>query len=174
MNGVALTLRVLHDGEEHLARQLTAVADRHRADHEVHHIALDLAAWSRTHARRLSEAATDYGPATAPGPATAHGPATDAGGPTGSGTHGAPGGIGDPGTEEPTAPGLLLLRDLSELHLAAAANSLHWEMLAQTAQATRDDRLLGLASTCHPQTLRQMRWTNTMIKNLSPQILTSL
>jgi hypothetical protein len=47
-------------------------------------------------------------------------------------------------------------------------------MLAQAAQATRDDELLALASACHPQTLRQMRWTNTMIKNLSPQVLSSL
>lgn len=47
-------------------------------------------------------------------------------------------------------------------------------MLAQAAQASGDTELLHLASGCHPQTLRQMRWTNTMIKNLSPQILTSL
>lgn len=47
-------------------------------------------------------------------------------------------------------------------------------MLAQAAQATRDDGLLALASACHPQTLRQMRWTNTMVKELSPQILVSL
>lgn len=71
-------------------------------------------------------------------------------------------------------PGLLLLRDLRELHLSAAENSLHWEMLAQAAQAGRDECLLSLVSHCHPGTLRQMRWTNTMIKNLAPQILTSL
>lgn len=44
---------------------------------------------------------------------------------------------------------------------------------AQAAQAARDDDLLALASACHPRTLRQMRWTNTLIKTLSPQILTS-
>ncbi|MFD7063672.1 hypothetical protein [Streptomyces sp. NPDC059906] len=71
-------------------------------------------------------------------------------------------------------PGLLLLRDLRELHVRAAENSLHWEMPAQAAQASRDSALLTLASSCHPGTLRQMRWTNTMIKNLAPQILTSL
>ena len=71
-------------------------------------------------------------------------------------------------------PGLLLLRDLRNLHLAATENSLLWEMLAQAAQATNDDKLLALASACHPQTLRQMRWTNAMIKTLSPQILSSL
>ncbi|GAA2273106.1 hypothetical protein GCM10010415_45240 [Streptomyces atrovirens] len=46
-------------------------------------------------------------------------------------------------------------------------------MLAQAAQATRDQELLELVSSCHPQTLRQMRWTNTMIKVLSPQLLVS-
>jgi hypothetical protein len=47
-------------------------------------------------------------------------------------------------------------------------------MLAQVAQATRDERLLELVSACHPRTLRQTRWTDTLIKQLSPQVLTSL
>ncbi|GAA0900677.1 hypothetical protein [Streptomyces thermoalcalitolerans] len=47
-------------------------------------------------------------------------------------------------------------------------------LLALAGQATRDDGLLAMVSACHPQTLRQMRWTNTLIKDLSPQILTSL
>ncbi|MEV4557928.1 hypothetical protein AB0K51_13115 [Kitasatospora sp. NPDC049285] len=46
-------------------------------------------------------------------------------------------------------------------------------MLAQLAQATRDSPLLDLASACHPRSLRQMRWTNTMIKALSPRLLAS-
>ena len=71
-------------------------------------------------------------------------------------------------------PGLLLLRDLRDLHLAATENSLSWEMLAQVAQPAGDAELLDLPAACHPRTLRQLRWTNTMIKNLSPQILTSL
>jgi hypothetical protein len=45
-------------------------------------------------------------------------------------------------------------------------------MLAQVAQAAKDTDLLDLAAACHPQTLRQLRWTNTMIKTLSPQLLT--
>lgn len=71
-------------------------------------------------------------------------------------------------------PALLLLRDLRDLHLAASGNSLYWEMLAQAGQATKDEALLDVATRCHPQTLRQMRWTNTMIKTLSPQALASL
>lgn len=66
------------------------------------------------------------------------------------------------------------LLDLLDLHLAATRDSVHWEMLAQAAQAGRDARLLALASDCHPQSLRQIRWTNSMIKQLSPQVLTSV
>lgn len=50
----------------------------------------------------------------------------------------------------------------------------HWEMLAQADQARRDSDLLQLVTACHPQTLRQVRWANTLIKTMSPQILTSL
>ncbi|MER7486033.1 hypothetical protein ABTY20_09030 [Streptomyces sp. NPDC126497] len=38
-------------------------------------------------------------------------------------------------------------------------------------EATRDRELLEPASSCHPQPLRRMRWTNTTIKVLSPQLL---
>ncbi|MFC8869281.1 hypothetical protein ACFUAC_16710 [Streptomyces sp. NPDC057148] len=163
MNGITLTLRTLHRGERHLAHDLVTVAERHRTEHEVHHVATDLAGWSREHVRRLAEAAADHDvklgdpPDTSPEGlfATLRKKASEA-------------------VVHRPEPGLLLLRDLRELHVAAAENSLHWEMLAQAAQASRNSGLLGLASACHPQTLRQMRWTNTMIKNLSPQVLNSL
>jgi hypothetical protein len=46
-------------------------------------------------------------------------------------------------------------------------------MPGQAAQASRDTGLLELVSGCHPRTLRQLRWANTMVKTQSPQILTS-
>lgn len=147
-DGIAHTLRALRHGERRLTRDLLAVAERHKEEHEVHHLATDLADWSREHAERLAELAAAEGLRL------------------------------DDDTPEPLsddAPqGLLLLHDLRSLHLAATENSLYWEMLAQAAQATRDERLLGLASSCHPQTLRQLRWSDTLIKQLSPQLLTSL
>ncbi|WP_053846646.1 hypothetical protein [Streptomyces sp. NRRL B-24085] len=147
-DGIAHIVHTLHHGERRLVRELLAVSERHAREHEVHHVAGDLADWSREHARRLAELAAAEGlrlDDDIPGPTSG---------------------------EEPE--GLLLLHDLRALYLAAAENSLHWEMLAQAAQATRDARLLELASSCHPQTLRQMRWTDTLIKQLSPQVLTSL
>ncbi|MET7689512.1 hypothetical protein ABZT06_16305 [Streptomyces sp. NPDC005483] len=147
-DGIAHTLRALHHGEQRLACDLVAVSERHAEEHEVHHVATDLAAWSRDHAGRLAEFAAAEGLRL------------------------------DDDTPEPTtgegSQGLLLLHDLRALHLAATENSLHWEMLAQAARATRDERLLELVSACHPQTLRQLRWTDTLIKQLSPQVLTSL
>ncbi|MFF9061112.1 hypothetical protein ACIRPQ_21145 [Streptomyces sp. NPDC101213] len=163
MNGIALTLRALHHGERHLAGQLTTVAERHRADHEIHHVATDLAGWSREHVRRLADAGGAHG--------------LDLDDSTGASAPGVLSTLREKAAESVgrrPEPGLLLLRDLRQLHLDATGNSLHWEMLAQAAQATRDGDLLALASACHPQTLRQLRWTNTMIKTLSPQILTSL
>lgn len=163
MNGITLTLRALHHGERQLAKELVSVAERHSTEHEVHHVAKDLVLWSEEHCRRLADTGRHY--------------ALDLAGPSAKSSSGL-----IPSLREKTAeaighrpePGLLLLRDLRELHLAATGNSLYWEMLAQAGQAAKDTRLLELAAACHPQTLRQMRWTNTLIKNLAPQVLTSL
>ncbi|MFB7578870.1 hypothetical protein [Streptomyces hydrogenans] len=164
MNGTVLVLRALHRGEQDLATELASVAERHAAEHEIHHVALDLAAWSREHVERLERAARAHGPDF-----------------TGADQDGsASGSLATPTVRTAGArgrgpePGLLLLHDLRDLHLRATENSLYWEMLAQVARATRDDRALDLASDCHPRTLRQIRWTNTMIKTLSPQALSSL
>ncbi|MGW6335808.1 hypothetical protein [Nocardia rhamnosiphila] len=59
------------------------------------------------------------------------------------------------------------------LHRVAAGVSLEWELLARGAQTTRDADLLELAERCHPWTLRQKRWANSMLKILAPQILAS-
>ncbi|MEV5439556.1 hypothetical protein AB0K80_26620 [Streptomyces sp. NPDC052682] len=163
MNGINLVLRALHHGEKRLADQLTTVAERHRTEHEVHHVATDLAQWSRAHVQHLADAGHDRG--------------LRLGDPPKEHSLGLLSALREKAAEtvgrRPEA-GLLLLRDLRDLHLAAAQNSLYWEMLAQAAQAARQEDLLALASACHPQTLRQMRWTNSMIKILSPQALTSL
>lgn len=149
-------------GEGELEKDLLAAAERHHTEHGVHHVARDLARWSHEHGIRLADTARTSG--------------LDLSGPP---DHPAASVMAT--LRERTAealgrrpePGLRLLHDLRALHLAASGNSVHWEMLAQAAQATRDTRLLGLASSCHPRTLRQLRWTNTMIKNFSPQLLTS-
>ncbi|WP_432058536.1 hypothetical protein [Streptomyces sp. bgisy022] len=162
MNSIALVLRLLHDGERDLEQDLLAAAARHRVEHEFRHVATDVAGWSRKHAARLAELGRDHG--------------LDLSGPRGRPQAGILSALREKASEalgRRPEPGLILLHDLRDLHLAAAGNSLHWEMLGQAAQARRDTRLLGLVSDCHPQTLRQLRWTNTLLKVLSPQLLTS-
>ena len=68
-------------------------------------------------------------------------------------------------------PTLLLLADLRHVHRMAAGVSLDWEVLAQTAQAMKDDELLATAQECHPQTLRQMRWANAKVKETAAQVM---
>ncbi|GAA3204547.1 hypothetical protein GCM10010451_63880 [Streptomyces virens] len=163
MSGVGITLRALHDGERDLEHDLLAAAERHRTEHEFHHVATDVARWSREHATRLARIGPGHG--------------VELSGPRDHSSPGALAALREKAAEalgRRPGTGLLLLHDLRELHLAAVRNSLHWEMLAQAAQAARDQPLLDLVSACHPQTLRQMRWTNTMIKVLSPQLLTSV
>jgi hypothetical protein len=158
--GLEYALRRVHHGEDELVERLSRAADKHHDDHEVHHVALDLAGWSRLNLAALAEAADAYGvdlSAEADEPGTLRHLLDSAAGKM-------------PGK----APGLVLLEDLRDLYLAASETSLAWEMLAQHAQARRERDLLELTSRCHPQTLRQLRWVNTMIKTLSPQVLASL
>ncbi|MEU8347941.1 hypothetical protein AB0C74_40140 [Spirillospora sp. NPDC048832] len=72
-----------------------------------------------------------------------------------------------------SSPGLLLLRDLRRVHVQAAGVSIDWEMIAQAAQGGRDTDLLQLVERCHPDTLRQMRWANAHLKQVSAQVLAS-
>jgi hypothetical protein len=46
-------------------------------------------------------------------------------------------------------------------------------MLAQAAQGIKHHDLLDVTQRCHPDTLRQVRWANAMLKVNSTQILVS-
>jgi hypothetical protein len=156
-----LALRELHRSEKGLAADLLKVADRHKVDHEIYHVARDLARWSQQYVHELAEIGKRYGLKLDDDPeedsgllATVRAKASELVG-------------------RRPEPGLLLLADLRHLHRVTAGVSLDWELLAQGAQAAKDTELLALAKRCHPQSLRQMRWANAMLKVLSPQILAS-
>ncbi|MGX5653787.1 hypothetical protein ACWKWC_03350 [Geodermatophilus nigrescens] len=158
---LGLAIEELHRSEHHLARALLAASDRHKADHEVFHVARDIAGWSSRHVTELARIGTDHGVELDPEP-----------------PH-------EPGllerVQQATAdllgrrpePGLLLLADLRHVHRVAAGVSLDWELLAQAAQGARQRDLLELAERCHPDTLRQMRWANAKLKESATQALTS-
>ena len=158
--GLEYALRRVHSAENDVVEHLLRMTEKHRAEHEVHHVGRDLVTWSRNNLALLAEAAAGYGvhldaEADEPG-AVRH--ALDA---VAAKTPG-------------RVASIALLEDLRDLYLLASEASLAWEMLAQHAQARREADLLATVSRCHPQTLRQIRWANTMIKTQSPQALASL
>ncbi|TFV58472.1 hypothetical protein E4P42_12280 [Mycobacterium sp. PS03-16] len=155
---LAMALRELHRSELRLARSLDAIAARHHTDHGIHHVAVDLAGWSREHVALIAETGPRYGTRMREHPRTA------------ALAESAQEWLADRMGRRPE-PALLLLADLRRLHREAAGVSLDWELLAQGAQAAKDQRLLELTQRCHPQSLRQMRWANAMLKELSPQAL---
>ncbi|ONM50062.1 hypothetical protein [Nocardia donostiensis] len=153
-----MVVRELHRSEHRLARDLSAVSARHHADHEIHHVAHDLAGWSHDHLRQLEAVADRLDIAlhrehrarawTAPLQER----------------------LSELLRTRPETSMMLLL-DLRHLHRVTAGVSLDWELLGQGAQAVKKPDLLELAQHCHPQTVRQLNWTNSMLKILSPQVL---
>jgi len=158
-NKVGAAIEELHRSENNLAGALLHLADQQKVDHEVFHVARDIAAWSQQHVHRLAEVGRDYGLELDPRPegestvlARFKQRVSELAG----------------RFHEPT---LLLLADLRHVHRTAAGVSLDWEVLAQTAQAMQDAELLATARDCHPQTLRQMRWANAKVKETAAQVM---
>lgn len=161
MTKIPLFLQGLHEHERRLARQLMHAAERHKADQEMYHLAGDMAGWSRRHLREMAGVAKEHGLDLDPEPAIEASLTAK---------------MREKGSElarQRSEPGLVLLSDLREIYVQASGVSADWVMLAQAAQATKDDKLLTLAQRCHPDTLRQTRWANAKLKESCPQILTS-
>ncbi len=156
-----MAIEELHRSENGLHTVLLSMSDRHKADHEVFYVTRDMARWNEQHVAELAAAGREFGLELDPEARSPSGlletlqqKASEL-------------------TGRRSVPGLLLLADLRHLYREASGTSLDWELLAQGAQAAKDTKLLELASRCHPQTLRQLKWANAMLKVLSPQILTS-
>lgn len=162
MNGIEYALTQVHRSENQTHEHLLRMAETHAAEHEIHHVALDIAVWSGENVRLLADAARDNGIDLDDEADVPNRLAQFARGVTATLT----------GRRAET--GLLLLNDLRELYLRASDSSIHWDMLAQIAQAKRNTGILDVVERCHPQTLRQIRWANTMLKTQTPQVLSSL
>ncbi len=158
---VGMAIRELHRAENDLAAELLHLADRHKTDHEIFHVARDVARWSQEHVRELARVGTDYGLDLDPEPADDVTIVAK---------------VRQKGSElvgRHHEPDLLLLAGLRRVHTMAAGVSLDWEILAQTAQALKDRELLGVSKDCHPETLRQMRWANAQLKAQAAQVMVS-
>ena len=156
-----MAIEELHRSENHLVTVLLTMSDRHRTDHEIFHVARDMAKWSQAHVAELARTGRDFGLDLDPEAKE------DAG--VGAALRQRAAELVGRRPE----PGLLLLADLRHLYREAAGTSVDWELLAQGAQAAKERELLDLAERLHPQTLRQARWANSTLKVVSPQILAS-
>jgi len=158
---IGVAIEEVHSAEGALVDELLRVSDRHKGDHDVFHLTRTLAERGRERMRALEPHAERYD-------VKLDTSARDGGGVLAS--------VREKGSElvgRRPETGLLLLRDVRKLHLLAAEASIDWTMLGQGAQAARDEELLDTVSTCHPETLRALRWTTTKLKEAAPQVLTS-
>ena len=159
MSKIPMAIEELHRSESDLAADLLRISDRHKADHEVHHVARDIARWSQQHVRELARIGRDFGLELDPEPpddVTVLAKVRQK---------------GDELLGRHHEASMLLLADLRQVHKDAAGVSLDWEVLAQTAQALKEKELLEVAEKSHPQTLRQMRWANAKLKESSAQVM---
>ncbi|MFF3322604.1 hypothetical protein [Streptomyces sp. NPDC002889] len=156
---LGLVLHDLHHHENRLAHHLLRVAERHGADHEIHQLGQDLAAWSHRHIRELAHVATRYGLDLDPGPGRRSAlldRLQERAGELGAGRDHAE---------------LVLLYDLRQICTDATGVRLDWDMVVQGAQAAKDAELLALARSCVRETERQIHWAEGKLKESAPQIL---
>jgi len=69
--------------------------------------------------------------------------------------------------------GLVLLRDLRQLHLAIEEAAMLWLIVGQAAQAARDRELLVVVQHCREEITHQLMWIQTRVKETAPQVLVS-
>lgn len=162
---IAVALDEVRDAESELIAALVAVGERHRADHDVFHLTRLLRGWADERLRQLAPHADRYDVELDPERIGDDGRRP---GPTQR--------LGGAGAEPVGAtpdPGVVLLRDVRDLHLAASRVSLAWTVLGQGAQAVVDRELLAVTTACHPQAIRTVEWTVQKAKEASPQVLAS-
>lgn len=156
---IGTVLKDLHDDENELARALVRLSDAHRADHEVHHLARDLATWSARHVREIAALGPSYDVQLDPAPED-----------TPSVVAAARRWVSERGGRSPASE-LVMVRDLKDVYLRASSVLTDWEMLGQAAQAIGHDDLLDLAKRSQAETTRQLKWANAKIKESSTQAL---
>ena len=151
----------LHESETDLAEEFGRVADRHAVEHDVYHMCHLLAQQCTSHAERLRPFAERHG-----------GKLREVEAP--ELWESFMGMVRRKNAEllgRSPKTGLLLLRDLRQLHLMAAEAEINWWMVRQGAMAARDSELAGLFETCHEETWNQLKWIKTKVKEASAQVL---
>ena len=163
MTQLASLLARLPELETELADEYRRLGDRHAADHDVYHQCESFARAAAERARKVTPHAERLGGSV------------DA-----DGGHGLWSGMLEGARRASSAllgrepqSGLLLLRDLRQLLLAAEEVSIHWMLAGQGAQAARDAELLELVTECHTEVETEAKWFTTRLKVAAPQVLMS-
>jgi hypothetical protein len=154
-----MAIRDVHEAETELHRELLALGERHQVDHDVFHLTRTLAQWSAANIAALAPHGERYGVDLDAEP---------------DGSSSLMAALRETGSQligRRPEGGLLLLRDMRTLYLAACEASIDWVVLGQGAQGAHDQELLSVVSRCHPQTLRTVRWATTKLKESAPQVL---
>jgi hypothetical protein len=161
MNKIGMALRELYRAEEELADEYTKVGERLAAEHAVWYHCRQAAEECHAHAEALRAFAERWDESLPPADDSEAGETT-----TAALRHKVSELLG----RRPES-GLLLLRSLRQLYLQAQEVSFHWIVAGQIAQATRDGELLSVVDELHRETLTQIKWLKTQVKEASPQAL---
>jgi hypothetical protein len=161
MNKVGMALKELYRAEEELADEYVKVGERLAAEHDVWYDCKRFAEQCHLHADAIRPFAVAHDEDLPPADDATVGETT-----TAALRHKLSEMLG----RRPES-GLLLLRSLRQLYLQAQEVSFHWIVAGQLAQATRDHELLALVDEHHRETLTQIKWLKTQVKQASPQAL---
>ena len=159
---IGRVLQQLREAESDLAEQFRKVSERHAVEHEVHFGALTLARQCEGRVSLLAGLCHPYGEELDP---SEHDPgAWDS----------LVGGVRRRASETAgrgRAAGLLLLRDLRELHLHAMQVDFHWVLVGQIAQAVRDHDLVSASQELHEQLTTADKWILSQTRVHAPLVL---
>jgi hypothetical protein len=161
VNRIAVAFNELRDAEEELADEFVKAGERLAAEHDVWYGCKHMAEQCHAHAHALAPFAARYGEQLMPPDDSTVGETT-----TAALRHKLSELLG----RRPES-GLLLLRSLRQLYLQAHEVSFHWVVLGQIAQATRDAELLAVVDELHRETLTQIKWLKTHVKEATSQAL---
>jgi hypothetical protein len=142
-------LGLLNDAERTLAEAFTAVAAAHADEPDVAATCLILTEQCRAHADRLDPFTRRYGEQEQHEPER----------------------LRSQLFQEPRTGKLGLLRDLHDLYLMATECDLSWTLVGQAAQGARDTDLHGVVQACEGETVGQLRWLRSRMKQAAPQAL---
>jgi hypothetical protein len=146
---LGLYLQLLHRAQLKLADAFGTVAEGHRDEADVFHIAGRLRQQCLQHADAVQPFLERYEKDQPEPPDNLHSQL-----------------FGGPRTG-----GLGLLRDLHDLYLMTTECDLVWEVVGQAARGARDEELVAVVQSCEQETAIQMKWVRTQMKQAAPQAL---